>query len=223
MSEPNLVAWSYSRLNAYETCPRKFWNESVAKVYPFVPTDASSYGDDVHKAFKLYFRNGEALPLHLRQYDAQLKIIKAAPGQRIVEQQIALNAKWQQVEWYAKDAWLRVISDLTQHNGKRAVTWDWKTGRPSEDFTQLRINAAVTFLLAPEIETITMAYFWLKTKEVAPMDIKRADASDVWANILPRVQRYQEAHDQKDFPPRQNFLCRGYCPVKTCQFWEAKR
>lgn len=220
-----LIAWSYSRLSNYEQCPRKYWHLSVARDITEEKGEAADYGDEVHKSFAKFFKHGIELPLHLRQYQSQLEQIAKAPGDKIVEQQIALNASFEQVEWFSKDAYLRVISDLTQHNGTHAVTWDWKTGKPprEQDFTQLELNAAVTFHLGKEIQSITMAYFWIKTKKVEPKTIKREKAADVWSALLPRVQRFQNAYAANDFPPRQNYLCRGYCPVKTCQFWEPRK
>lgn len=217
------VAWSYSRLASYETCPRKFWAESVGKTVPFVKSEQAAYGDEVHLAFKDYFKSGTPLPLHLRHFEKIIAPIAKAPGVKSIEQKICLNASWEVVDWFAKDAYLRVISDLTQLNGTHGVLWDWKTGKPKDDFTQLRLNAAVTFHLAPEIQTATVAFLWLQTKKVAPLKMVRADATDVWAELLPRVAKYQEAHVKQDFPPRQNFLCRGWCQVSTCQFWEKKR
>jgi len=218
----DLVAWSYSRLNGYETCPRKYWHQTVNKTPEFqeAPSDAQSYGEDVHKAFKLYFKAGAPLPLHLRQYEKQLAAIAAAPGYKIVEQQIALDKNFKQVEWYAKDTYLRVISDLTQHNGKAAIIWDHKTGKPHSDFSQLELTAAVTFLLGPEIDRITMAYLWLKTKAATSQIITRDQAPDVWAKLQPRVQKFQQAYIDNNWPPKPNYLCKGYCPVTTCQYWE---
>lgn len=218
-----LIAWSYSRLSNFEQCPRKYWHLNIQKDITEEKGEAATYGDEVHKSFAKFFKHGVELPLHLRQYQPMLAQIAKAPGDKIVEQQIALNANFEQVEWFSKDAYLRVISDLTQHNGTHAVTWDWKTGKPSDDFTQLKLNAAVTFHLGQEIQHITMAYFWLKTKKVAPEVITRDKAADVWSGLLPRVQKYQDAHAANAFPPRQNYLCKGYCPVKTCQFWEPRK
>jgi hypothetical protein len=221
MSDP--VAWSYSRLNSYEQCPRKYWHESVGKTVPFIKNEAAIYGDEVHKAFEQFFKYQKKLPLNLLHWTPTLMTIAAAPGEKVVEQQICLNAKWEPVEWYAKDAYLRVKSDLTQINGKQAVLWDWKTGKPSTDFTQLQLNAAVTFHLDKDIEEITMAYLWLKTKLPSVERMQRSAVPDFWAKILPRVAAYQAAHDQQNFPPRANFLCKGYCPIKTCQYWEPKK
>lgn len=217
------MAWSYSRLSSYETCPRKYWNENVGKTIPFRETEEMSYGKDWHKAAELYVKRGTQLPLHMRHWEPTLKMFKDAPGEKVIEQQIALNAQWQPVEWFAKDAWLRVKSDLTIINGKEAVQFDYKTGKVRDDFTQLRLNSAVTFHLAPEIETITHAFLWIKSKQVTKEKMTKEQVPEFWSNMLPRVARYQQAHDDQNFPPRPGFLCKGYCEVKTCQYWEAKR
>jgi hypothetical protein len=181
------------------------------------------YGDEWHKAAELFVRDGKQLPLNMRHWSPLLQQLRDAPGEKVVEQQIALNAKWVPVEWYAKDAWLRVKSDLTIINGKEAVQFDYKTGKPKDDFTQLRLNSAVTFHLAPELERITHAFLWTKTKTVTKEVMTSKDVPDFWAGMLPRVAAYQAAHDQQNFPPRPNFLCKGFCPVTSCQYHEKKR
>lgn len=212
-----LEAFSYSRLKAYEQCPKRFHAISVAKSVKDPPNEFSAYGDFVHKSFATFLRDGSRLPLTLRQYEKYLLPIRNAPGEKVIEQKIAINADYEQVEWFAKDVFCRVISDLTQLNGTKGVLWDWKTGKPEDDFTQLKLTGAVTFLLAEELEELTLAFFWLKTKKVAPMKMSRGDCTSVWSEILPRVQRYQTAHEELDFPARSSYLC-AYCPVKSCPF-----
>lgn len=217
------VAWSFSRISSYEMCPRKYWNESVGKTIPFEETEEMSAGKEWHKGAELFIKKGAKLPLHMRHWEPVLQKFKDAPGEKVVEQQIALNSKWEPVEWYARDAWLRVKSDLTILNGDRGVQIDYKTGKQKDDFTQLRLNSAVTFHLAPEIKRIDHGFLWTKTKALTfePMELK--DVPVFWADMLPRVARYQAAHDQQNFPPKPGFLCRGYCKVKSCQYWEPKR
>lgn len=217
------VAYSYSRISSYEQCPRKFWEESVAKNYPFVKNEAAIYGEEVHKAFELFIKNGKKLPLHLSNWTDTLTKIASAPGEKIVEQQIALDAGYELVEWFAKDAYIRVKSDLTQLNGARAIIWDYKTGKQSDDFTQLKLNAAVTFHLDPQLERVDMAYLWLKTKQITTDHMLADDVPNFWSEFLPRVQRYQDAHVKQDWPARPNFLCKGWCPVSNCPYWEKKR
>jgi len=217
------VAWSFSRISSYEMCPRKYWNENVGKTIPFEETEEMAAGKDWHKGAELYMKRGAQLPLHMRHWEPTLSKFKNAPGEKMVEQQIALNAKWEPVEWYAKDAWLRVKSDLTILNGDQAVQIDYKTGKQKDDFTQLRLNSAVTFHLAPEIKTVKHGFLWTKTKALTFETMHLQDVPVFWADMLPRVARYQQAHDQQNFPPKPGFLCRGYCRVKSCQYWEPKR
>lgn len=217
------IAWSFSRINSFENCPRKYWHENVGKTIPFEETEEMASGKEWHKGAELFIKRGAKLPLHMRHWESTLQKFKDAPGEKMVEQQIALNAKWEPVEWYAKDAWLRVKSDLTILNGDQAVQIDYKTGKPKDDYTQLRLNSAVTFHLAPELKTIKHGFLWTKTKTLTFETMNLTDVPVFWADMLPRVQRYQQAHDQQNFPPKPGFLCRGYCKVKTCQYWEAKR
>jgi hypothetical protein len=218
---PN-AAWSYSRIESSETCARKFWHLSVAKD---IKEEESSYqieGKETHVAFAKLVKSGIALPLHLRHHGPVLTKIAGMPGEKVVEQQIALNANWQPTDWFAKDAWLRVISDLTQLNGPSALVWDWKTGRPKDDFTQLRLNAAVTMHLAPEIEQVRMNYYWTKTRQITSDKMVRADLPEFWGSMLKRVQTYQSRFDRNDFPPNPNPFCKG-CPVRNCQYWQPRK
>jgi hypothetical protein len=217
-----LTPFSYSRLTSYESCPRKYYGISVSKKVKDAGNEHTEYGEEVHKAFAEYFKKNKSLPMHLTQYQKFLSPIKAAPGAKIVEQKVAINAKYEGTGWFDADVYCRVISDLTIINDERAVMWDWKTGKPSDDFTQLKLAAAVTFLLAPDVQHITMAYLWLKTKRATFDKIARDEAPLVWAELNPRLPRYQAAHVAGDFPARPSRLC-CYCPDKSCPYWEAKK
>jgi hypothetical protein len=221
MTKPS--AWSYSRLTSFETCARKYYRTMVAKDLKEEQSQAMIDGNQTHKAFELRIRDGKTLPIHLRVHEPVMAQISKAAGEKIVEQQIALNAAWEPVEWFDKDTWLRVKSDLTQYGGKYGVVWDWKTGKPHDDFTQLNLNAAVLLHLAPEIEVVTPAYYWTKSRRVASGNrVTREKLPDIWGPILERVAKYQRAHDEQAFPPTQNYFCGG-CPVTDCQFWKPRR
>lgn len=216
-----LVAFSYSRLNAYEQCPKKFHAISVAKTIKEEETSMMSYGTELHKAFADFFKDGKKLPLHMQQYTKLLTQIKAAPGTFITEQQLAINDKYEATGWFDKDVYCRIISDLTILNDKVAVMIDHKTGKISSDFMQLKLAAAVMFLLVPELEKIVMCYLWTKTKEITRQTMTRDEMPGVWNDLLPRIQRYQDAHVSQDWPARPSYLCR-YCPIKACQYHEKK-
>lgn len=213
-----LVAISYSRLNSYEECPRKFDALSVSKTVKETPSEQTNYGTEVHLAFAEYFKSGKPLPLHLQQYQKYLTAIKQFPGTFIVEQKLAINAQYEATGWFDADVYCRIISDLTILNGDSGVTFDWKTGKVKPGFDQLRLSSAVLFLLVPELKRITHAYFWLKEKKATRETMHREEMPQVWTDLMPLIARYQQAHADKYFPPRPNYLCKKYCPVKTCQY-----
>jgi hypothetical protein len=213
----SITAFSYSRLKSFESCAKKYAEISVFKRVQDLGNEHTQFGTEVHEAFAAYFKSGTPLPIHLQQYQKYLAAIKKALGKFIVEQKLAINDKYQATGWFDKDVFCRIISDLTIINRANAVMWDWKTGRPGNDFDQLDLAGAVMFLLVPELQKIKLAYFWTKTKEITSKILLRTDMPEVWSRFLPRVQVYHDAHVNVQFPPTPGPLCR-YCPVKDCNF-----
>lgn len=216
-----LTAFSYSRITAYETCPKKYHAISVAKSVKEAESEHTIFGTEMHLAFANYFRKGTKLPLHMQQYEKYLKAIKAYPGQFIVEQKLAINAAYEATGWFDSDVYCRIISDLTILNGATGVMFDWKSGKMSSDFTQLRLAAAVMFLLVPELQRIVMAFFWTKTKKITKEILTRDEMPGVWSALLPRIQRYMDAHVAQEFPAKASYLCK-YCPLTSCPYWERR-
>lgn len=216
-----LTAFSYSRLTSYETCPKKYHAISVTKSVKEEESEHTIFGTEMHEAFKNYFKKGTPLPLHMKQYEKYLKAIKAYPGTFITEQKLAINASYEPTGWFDNDVYCRIISDLTILNGPTGVMWDWKSGKLAKDFTQLKLAAAVMFLLVPELQRIVMAFFWTKTKQITREVLTRAEMPDVWSSLLPRIQRYMDAHVSQEFPAKPGYLCK-YCPLKSCPYWERR-
>lgn len=216
-----LTAFSYSRLTSYETCAKKYHAISVAKTVKEPESEHTTWGTDVHLAFANYMKKGTPLPLQMKQYEKYLKAIKAYPGTFIVEQKLAINAAYEPTGWFDNDVYCRIISDLTILHGSTGIMWDYKTGKPSSDFTQLRLAAAVMFLLVPELQKIVMAFFWTKNKTITKEIMTREEMPGVWSSLLPRIQRYMDAHVAQDFPAKPGFLCK-YCPLTTCPYWERR-
>lgn len=217
----NLQAFSWSRLEGYEACPKKFFLISIEKSVIDPPNEHTQYGTDMHLAFANYLKKGTMVPLHLRNHLPMLKQIAAAPGEKVIEQQVAINSQYKQTGWFDKDVYCRVISDVTIMNGHKAVMFDWKSGKEKSGFDQLRLAAAVMFCIAEELEEITMHYVWTKSKRVTSDKLTRDEMPGVWANLHPRLLAYQNAFATNTFEARRGFQCR-YCPVKTCPYNEKR-
>lgn len=214
-----MTAWSYSRLSNFETCPRKYAEISVHKNVRDEGSPASREGDEWHKAIAAYIKSDTPLPLRMRWMAQLLDRLKAQPGDKYVEEQLAIRADLNTTGWFAPDVWCRSIFDFTLDMGTTAITIDWKTGRHvNEDFTQQRVASAVLMLHAPELESVKFAYYYTQTRSMVPTppeEVKRKDIPKIFAALKPRLAQYDYAHETNQFPARKNDGCR-WCPVKSC-------
>lgn len=208
-------AWSYSSLTAYETCPWRYYLTKVAKTVVEPQTDATLWGNRVHKAFE--HRIGDGLPFtdELSHYEpiAQTILTRAKGKTVATEQKIALNNSFREVKYFDKSVWLRAVLDLSIERGTKATIIDYKTGKKVHDTQQLQLSAAVYFATRPWIDEITNVFIWLKTGEISKEKFVKEDAPGIWNEFIPRVNRLQQSIDLDKFPKRPSGLCRAWCPV----------
>jgi hypothetical protein len=177
-----------------------------------------AYGKQVHKALELRVGKKKPLPLHLRYLEKYAAQLETANGTKLTEQQLAIDANFEPCSWFSKQTWCRAIIDLAIVNAPRAAVFDYKTGKISNDFTQLTLAGALLMLHMPEIQTVDLAYLWTKEKEIsrAEKPLARDDIKNVILDLMPRLRRYEKAHRTESFPARPSGLCRKHCPVKLC-------
>lgn len=216
-------AWSYSALGSFETCAHRHYRTKVAKNIPDPAGEDALWGQRVHKSLEERLRDNKPLPPSLANFEPYAARFAAAPGTLLVEQQIALNAKFEPTTWFGKDTWLRCVLDVAVLNGKRAVLADWKTGKRKPDNDQLELFAAVSFIQYPEVEHASTGFVWLKEKKMDREQYTRDDAARIWGNFLPRVARMERAFSSGTWDKKPSGLCNGWCPVKDCEFWKPKR
>lgn len=208
--------WSFSNLELYETCPKKYYHLRVAKDVKDKGNAVSNYGSEAHKHFEDRLVKGTTLPLDLRHHEKVLKKLEDAKGEGLGEQKLALTRDFEPTGFFDKDVWVRGIVDYTKHNAPHLVIVDHKFGKMKEGFDQLKLMAAMLFAYMPEIETCTAMYYWAKEKKITSIKFTRDDIPDIWAAFLPRVEQMEKAWKTTDFPARTNYLCKRYCPVKSC-------
>lgn len=220
-SKTKQVAWSYSRLNNYETCPKKFFHSSVRKDVIEAESEAMRYGKLVHKALELRVSKDKPMPLNLRYLDKYAKLIAESKGEKLTEQQLAIDNNFSPCGWFDKKTWCRAILDLAIINGTHAVVIDYKTGKISSDFTQLRLAGVLLMLHMPELQTVDLSYLWTKDKKITKYDegpLTRDDIKTVVTELMPRIKKYERAHRMESFPARPGFLCKNWCHIKTCPY-----
>jgi len=214
-------SWSISALKSFESCPRKHYEMNVQKNFQDKPSDVMAWGNDVHKAFENFLRDGKRPPIGMRQYTPMLEALADQPGEKLIEQKLALSEVFSPTTWFARNVWVRTIIDYAVVNGAKAVIVDIKTGKVREDYDQLALMAAVMFNHVEELEQITAMFIW--TQEEWPANISkvtytREELPQLWERFMKREEIYQDAHRNTDFPPKPSGLCRNWCAVSTCPY-----
>jgi hypothetical protein len=218
-------SWSFSKLEAYETCPRRYYETQVLKSWAEEKGEAALYGDAFHKVAadrllkKVYKPGAEGYGQIIEPWAAKIERIG---GPLFVEQKWALADDFAKTGWfekYQRPAWFRGIGDVValSRNEQVALAIDWKTGNIKENSAQLALMAVLVFAHYPTVQAIRSEFIWLKHDASTREDFKRTDVPAVWASILPRVQKLRDAHGATDFPEKPGGLCKKYCPVRSCK------
>ena len=212
-------AISYSQLSAFELCPRKLNEERNLKNYPFVQNDAATYGLYVHKAFEDFLAMGIDLPHDLSKFQPMLDKFRALPGQKYIEHKMGADRITGGVGFWEKAAWTRCIVDYMKVDADKALVVDWKTGRYSDTTDQLTLAALITMANFPLVNTVRGLYWYKKTSSTVSLTVTRHDALALWAGYTRRFAQLQKARDENNWLAKPCFLCRKYCPVKTCEYY----
>jgi CRISPR/Cas system-associated exonuclease Cas4 (RecB family) len=211
------MAWSYSSLTAYETCPRRYELTRVTREVVEPQTDATIHGNEVHKALELYVKNEAGMPVKYKQYVPIVDAIKHSEGRKLVEHKWAVNTRLQPVDFASKDAWARGVFDVAILRPNSGVVLDYKTGKPKPDSDQLKLFAAAAFAHWPFVENVKTGYLWLAYNQLEQSDFQRSDAPTIWQEFLARVTRLEKSLTSGAFPARPSGLCAKWCPVKQSQ------
>jgi PD-(D/E)XK nuclease superfamily len=215
--------WSYSRLTAYESCPRRFHETTLLKgKWPEERSAQLDWGDAVHKALASALRDGTPLPTVFQIFQPLVDRVNDTPGELLVEDDCrwAITKDFQPTPWFSNKVWLRVIADAVKLNEDVALVVDWKTGKSTNaDPVQLILTSLVMLVLFPKLQAVRSDFVWLNEDEHTTQVVYRNEAADHWATLLPRVKSLQQAIVDNHFPPKPGRYCAKWCPVKSCEFW----
>lgn len=218
MSKP--FAWSFSALDTFESCNKKYYHLKVLKkgdpdFFKDSDSDASIDGKFIHQAMFERVINKTPLPIQLRQHEAIAGRFANAEGEKHGEMKLALNGAFQPRDFFAKDVWVRAVVDLLIVRGDTAILVDWKTGKKKVRWDQLHLSAAVLSLYMPEVNHFNLVFAWLKDADFSTAVLEKEEMKGVWLNYLPRVNVITDAIKTTTFPANQTPLC-GWCPVTSC-------
>jgi CRISPR/Cas system-associated exonuclease Cas4 (RecB family) len=214
------IPWSYSSLQQYETCPRRFKLTRIEKKVKEPMSESMTWGNEVHKALELALKGTNGLTPKFVTFQPLVDKLRAAPGEKEAERNFALTSAFTPTDYWAKDAWVRGKADVTITNGTTGFLFDYKTGKPKEDSDQLNLFAAVLFAEKPYLQKVHTGYIWVAHDKIDQAVITKDQVPIIWQGFVPRVQRMVRSVETGDFPPRPSGLCKAWCPVgkALCEF-----
>lgn len=222
-----IIPWSFSKMQALETCPRKYQAQYVTKEVPYVESPHLKWGNEVHKALEHYIRYGTPMPSNVAQYKGYADAVKSRwghKGQIIAERQVALNSHLMETGYFDGDVWLRAKLDVTILMKTTAVVLDWKTGKVRDDPKQLMFYAMLVFCMYPDVERVQAGYVFLEHDMVTPpVTFVRGQFEQMLNMWAGKYIALVDEHNAGVFPPKPSGLCNGWCEVTSCEHWRPKR
>ena len=212
--------WSFSRIKAFEQCPKQFYHEKVLKQYPFIQTEAMIYGNQFHKACEDYIGKGEPLPERFMYIKDALDKLNQRKGVKICEQRLGVTANLEPCSFGARNVWFRGIVDLAILDEDSGIGWiiDYKTGKSARyaDKGQLELMALAIFAHYPKITSIRAGLLFVVANKLVKETYEVADRANLWEKWASNYATMEKAFEADVWNPRPSGLCKRHCPVTEC-------
>jgi len=214
----SVAPWSFSKIKAFEKCPKQFYHLKVAKNYTEPETGAMLYGTEFHEACELYVRDGKELPGRFEFARGMLDALIAKPGEKLCEYELGLTEDLQPCGFKDENVWFRGIADLIVLDGDTAYVVDYKTGRNTRyaDTGQLELMALAVFKHFPEVQKVRGGLLFAIAGKMIKDRYAREQEPDLWAKWLSDFGRMKKAFELGVWNPNPSGLCRRHCAVLEC-------
>lgn len=211
-------AWSFSRIKAFENCPKQFYHVYVLKQFPFQETEATRYGTEFHLACEEFVRDGVPVPPKFAFVAHALETLKAMPGDKHCEHKMGLRADLTPCGFYDKDVWFRGIVDLLIVDGVSARVVDYKTGKNAKyaDTGQLQLMALAVFKHFPQVKRVRAGLLFVVANAFVKQNYDVADEGVLWKPWVQKYAALEKAHETGTWNPKPSGLCKRHCPVVEC-------
>lgn len=213
-----MIPLSYSRLNTFDTCPRRFLLEYIALNRPSSSELQNSFGregSEKHKELELYLTSDAALPDWV-PVEFRERIISLKTEGFASEQEMAFTVDWKPCAWDDPDAAWRVKIDASKVILPVAQVKDFKTGKikMSHWLAQLEIYAIAMFLTYPEVEVVEAELWYLFHNHRSFATFYRGGLKRLMAKYDGKRAKIEakvaDADPNKAFPKQPSGLCE-YC------------
>jgi|GEM_PF-4818372 RecB family exonuclease len=231
---------SYSRLHTFEECPLQYKLKHLDKV-PEPPADPLILGAAGHEFFEAYGKHCLAAKVEtdLASYERIAKEVlqnlkRPLPGHllegyseicsKFVEQEIldaatlvgieldiAFDKNWNKCSFFGKTAAFRGKIDRLYKDEDQATVRDYKTGYGEGNPFQMRIYAACTMQMMPEVQKVNTEFSYVNSGHTAVKEFERRDLPKLVDEIEEKCARVSE---EKKFNATPGTACQ-YCPYAS--------
>jgi hypothetical protein len=244
MKTPSVIPASFSSMEAYNTCPKQFYETRILKNWKQVETPEMDWGNRVHKALEQNVKYKRELPENMKQYnwvmDALLK--GRREGTQVeAELEVACTEDKHPTGFWDGNCWVRGKIDVLAHDEEwtTALNGDHKTGKFKPNSKQLELSTLLCFAQWPSLKKVLTAFFWLAESDPAKcitqkLYVRNDDDTvttkddkgklftrpleEMWAPFEQNVGEMQWSLQNNAWPANKSGLCKAHCPVLTCSF-----
>ena len=117
------LVWSYSSIKTFDQCARKYYHLRVAKDTEDKGSEATQYGQEMHKVAEDFVRERKPIPPKFSYVEEALKVLADIPGDKYCEQKLGVKLvdnAYVACNFFDKDVWWRGIADLLIVDGDKA-------------------------------------------------------------------------------------------------------
>ena len=216
-----MITWSYSSLKTFEQCPKKYYHLRVLKDVKDEGSEATIYGQEVHKAAEEYIRNGVPIPKKFEFLQDVCDAFNIIDGEKHCELKLGVKRTptgYEPCGFFDADVWWRGIGDLVINQGTLAFSIDYKTSKNAKyaDMKQLDILAAALFTHFPKIEKIKSALAFVVSGEFIHKEHVSEMRDSYFASFGDELNRLETAEVTGVWNANSGPLCR-FCPVVACE------
>ncbi len=210
---------SYSGLKEFEQCPRKFQANRILKLYPYKETEATRYGNEVHKAIEDHVNSQMGIPPQHAQFKPIVEAMLAKPGRATAEMAFGLTRRLEPCGFFDKNVWVRGKADIVIIDDENLKAWvgDWKTGKNKyPDLDQMVLMSLFVFAHFNHVRQVNSGLIFLLYNDLQKKRMTRDDVPKAWQDMTERLAKVEAAIAANVFNPKQGPLC-GWCEHKACE------
>jgi len=222
-----MTAWSYSSLKTFQQCPKKYYHLKVAKDIKDDGSEATVYGQEIHKAAEDFVKDGTPIPEKFAFIKPVVEALNRIKGEKHTEIQLGVannGGKLSPCGFFDKGVWYRGIADLLIINEDEGYLVDYKSSKNAKyaDLKQLDLLAAAVFLHYPQVTKLKSALLFVVSNEFVNKEHNSQHKLAYFEHVRYDLERLEKAMETGVWNAVSGPLC-GWCPVKTCHNYRERR